>query len=116
MESVFEFACRQLSIAACAYYHFGQTIMDDGDYDELALFITHNYDRIPLYYQEVFGSASDLLATSHHIYVSAQCYNATLRALRDMGIDHELCASPFKGSAEYENADGTTFEIMTFGG
>lgn len=116
MKDVMDFAARRLSVAACAYYHFNTPITDDANYDALSRLVADNYEYLPQYYQEVFESAEAIRTTGHHIYVSRQCFQATLRAMRDAGVEEDLQAPDFEPTAVWEDAEGNGVEIMGLGG
>lgn len=116
MRQVIDFAARRLSVAATAYYHFGQAIMPDGEYDQLAMLIVREWHWLSDYFKDVFESAEAINASGHHIYISNQCYMATLRALREAGVDEDLCAPPWNATATWEGPNGEAVEIMSLGG
>jgi hypothetical protein len=115
MRQVMDLAARRLTVAAAAYYHFNHSLMDDAEYDALSRLVADNWPYLALYYQEVFESPEAIRATGSHILMSQQAYQATLRELREAGLDHDVGAHEWEPVADWEG-DGVTVPVMGFGG
>lgn len=112
MRAVINFAARRLAVQAAAYYRFDRPLVDDAEHDALVKLVADNWDWLDDFFKETFESAEAIRATTHHIYISAQCYNSVLHELREMGVDEDLGDPGFEPTAQWEGEDGSTIEIM----
>lgn len=72
-------AARTLSMAAFMYYKCDYSAISDADNDALAKYVARNFDLLEPEMQERLESADAILATTHHILISRQTYEAAFQ-------------------------------------
>ena len=118
MRQVIDFAARRLSVAATAYYHFGVSITDDANFDELSVLVAAYWDNLSPFFKEVFESPEAIRTTAHHIYINERTWHGTLHELRRLGYDEPINVRPFTEDAMWEDPENPeiTQRIMSLGG
>jgi len=104
-------AARTLSMAAFLYYGCDYSAMSDADNDKLAIYVAHNWDYLEPEMQERLESPEAILATTHHILISRQAYDAALT----WAVDFVGTYPPFVVQAEQETPTGMV-GLMGVGG
>lgn len=61
---------RKLIMAAYLYYRRASPVLDDGQYDQLAIGIVKRWDKLDPHIQWQLGSKIELLSSGHHIRVT----------------------------------------------
>lgn len=104
-------AARTLSMAAFMYYGCNYSAISDAENDELAKYVARNFDLLEPEMQERLESAEAILATTHHILISRQAYDAAFQ----WAFDYTGEVPPFVVHAEQETPTGMV-ELMGVSG
>lgn len=106
-----DLAARRLMMAAFLYYQCDTPVLSDAENDELVKYVAHNWDYIPAEYQERMDSADAILATTHHVMISRQTYDAALLWLFEETGEDPVNLPPWEPRA-IQDTPGGPVELM----